>query len=87
MARMTRARGEHELAARLPLATSLGSGVAQRIPYRGYDILPGAEGTNWAAWILSREVPEGRISGQDSGAAAVAAAKAMIDQREGLRGR
>jgi hypothetical protein len=56
--------------------------MAEWVRYRGYDIVPETNHTGWAAWILLREVPQGRVTGQPSGAEAVEAAKAVIDRRE-----
>ncbi len=52
------------------------------IEYRGYQILPQAEGDVWTAWILLADIPAGRIRGQHSSAEAVMAAKREIDRRE-----
>ncbi len=61
--------------------------MAERIRYGGYDIVPHTEGGGWAAWILYRDVPHGRITGKASAAAAVTAAKEAIDRWEAERRR
>ncbi len=78
MTRMTRER--HERAGRRNTVEA--GGVPARVTYRGYDILPQAEGAIWAAWILLDDIPAGRVSGKDSPATALAAAKAVIDRRD-----
>ncbi len=75
--------GESPVASRVPVPPSAQrSSVARRLVYRGYDILPAPEGSGWAAWILARDVPYGRVSGHPSDVAAVRAAKEVIDRRE-----
>jgi hypothetical protein len=56
--------------------------MAERIRYRGYDIVPEVNHTGWAAWILLREVPQGRVNGHPTGEKAVEAAKQAIDRQE-----
>jgi hypothetical protein len=58
--------------------------MTERVRYRGYDIVPETNHTGWAAWILLREVPHGRVTGQPSDEKAVEAAKKFIDRREQL---
>ncbi len=58
--------------------------MADEITHSGYQIVPQAMGTGWQASILRRGVPYGRVTDHASSAAAVAAAKHLIDQK--LRG-
>jgi hypothetical protein len=55
--------------------------ITDRVPYRGYEILPDSEITG-VAWINYCDLPHGRVSGQPSVAAAVTAAKQEIDRWE-----
>ncbi len=59
--------------------------MAERVEYNGYDVVPEVAGTSWATWILSRDIPEGRVNGQRTRAAVVAAAKQGIDRWERQR--
>jgi hypothetical protein len=56
--------------------------MAERVRYQGYEILLEAASTGWAAWILYREVPQGRVSGHRCASVAVAAAKQEINRHE-----
>jgi hypothetical protein len=54
--------------------------MTDRVRYGGYDIVPEQGTTGWTAWILRRDVPYGRVSGQGNVAAAVMAAQREIDR-------